>query len=799
MTDQIKITPQKGPQAKFAKCTADVCLYGGAAGGGKALDPNTKVLTPTGSTLIKDIKVGDKVLNPDGGSCKVTGVFPNQNSYMYKVTFEDDTTIIACKDHQWVVFDRFRNGGRAKDIKNNPCNPVDPLALVHPGATILKTLQLIPLVEKSYAPQVPVNRPVSFTTTYMEKERIINTYSVGALILRPNLETKRMWKFLSGTPGDMRPTGAEAIEFCRQAKLLGKPIPNREIPGYIRRGSVEERLEFVQGVMDRHARLTANVGIVCITVDAHGIFSEHLMDILRSLGCICKAQESADGRSLIKVHISPFIEPFKYNENAKERFKPNTAALGKSIKSVEPLHTSYAICISVDHPNRLYMVDNYTVTHNTYGLLMEFLKWKDIPSYRAVIFRRKGTEITQSGGLWDESETIYNHFGGIPVKGAKRWDWNNKSKVEMLHLEHDKTLEERKGVQAPLIMFDELSTFTERMFFYMLSRNRNSLGVPSYIRATTNPVPRSDPTGGWIRDFIDWWLDDAGYPIPERSGVVRHFWRWNNLVNWADTAEELIEKFGPVYGYDNVLPKSFTFISAKVDDNTYMPKEYKAGLVQGNRADREALLDGCWDVVIDAGTYFSREWVTLYQNITEPVSWVRYWDRAASVPTEEYPDPDWTVGVLMGRGKESNRLYIDDVVRFRKGPSDGRKAIREIAIADRDKLGRHKICIERDPGAAGVIEAKSMTTYLREFQVYARPTGNKDKLTRFAPFSAAAQDGEVYIKEAQWNNPYFEELERFVGNGKGKDDQADATSGAYAEHIDPVLQLGKIILPEFRK
>ncbi len=370
----------------------------------------------------------------------------------------------------------------------------------------------------------------------------------------------------------------------------------------------------------------------------------------------------------------------------------------------------------------------------------------------------------------------------------------------MLDIEHEATLEKRKGAQVPLMLFDELSTFTERMFFYMLSRNRSTIpGVRAYTRATTNPVDGTDKVGGWLRHFIDWWLDDRGFPIQERSGVIRYFVRLENKTYWADTSQELIDKYSPKYGEENVIPKSFTFIPAKLADNKLMDPGYRAQLLAGSRFDKEQLLDGCWDVRTDAGSYFDRDNVTMYESIDEPVTWVRYWDRAATEPNEVNPDPDYTAGVLIGLGKKTSNIYVDDVVRFQLGPYEGRERIKEIALKDRIRLGRVKIGIERDPGAAGKIEAKALAVFLQEFYVVTRTTGNKDKLTRFLPFSAATGEGRVYVKKAPWNEDYFKELESFTGDGRGKDDQVDGTSGGYAEHITPEFQLGRIALPDFSK
>ena len=38
MREKIILAPQKGPQEAFLATSADICIYGGAAGGGKTFD-----------------------------------------------------------------------------------------------------------------------------------------------------------------------------------------------------------------------------------------------------------------------------------------------------------------------------------------------------------------------------------------------------------------------------------------------------------------------------------------------------------------------------------------------------------------------------------------------------------------------------------------------------------------------------------------------------------------------------------------------------------------------------------------
>ncbi|KAG0761457.1 hypothetical protein G6F22_018874 [Rhizopus arrhizus] len=93
---------------------------------------------------------------------------------------------------------------------------------------------------------------------------------------------------------------------------------------------------------------------------------------------------------------------------------------------------------------------------------------------------------------------------------------------------------------------------------------------------------------------------------------------------------------------------------------------YLANLMAVGRVERERLLGGNWKVRKAAGSYFKRSDVEIIDvRPTDVVSWVRRWDLAATEPTEENPDPDWTAGLLMGK-RANGRYVIADLVYVRK-------------------------------------------------------------------------------------------------------------------------------------
>ena len=408
----------------------------------------------------------------------------------------------------------------------------------------------------------------------------------------------------------------------------------------------------------------------------------------------------------------------------------------------------------------------------TFALLLDPLRHLENKNFVGTIFRRTRTQVTQDGGLWDEAGKLYPSVGAESNRTDLTWTFPSGSRVRFTYLQTDADKFKYQGAQIPFIGFDELTHFSESQFFYMLSRNRSaSAGIPGYVRATTNPDPDS-----WVAKFIDWWIDEEGYAIPERSGVIRWFCRRNDDIIWADSREELVEQFG-----DECQPKSVTFIKAGLEDNKILQEKdpsYKANLMSLPRVEREQLLGGNWKIRPAKGMYFREdEFEFIDRRELPPIKrWVRYWDRAATKKTNDN-DPDWTVGVLMAvEEADFPRYFVVDVVRFRDGPQGVISEIKKTAKRDGKEV---EIGIEKDPGQAGKSEAQHLAGQLSGYRVRIIPADAKKKV-RAIPFSSQVQAGNVTIVRASWNKDYTNELEAFDGTeSKGKDDQVDGSSGAF--------------------
>lgn len=414
----------------------------------------------------------------------------------------------------------------------------------------------------------------------------------------------------------------------------------------------------------------------------------------------------------------------------------------------------------------------------SYGILLECLRHIDNGNFGAVIFRRVSTQITSEGGLWDNSKTMYTPFGAKFVEHPKHIaKFPSGAKITFSHMQHEKNMSEWDGSQVPLIIFDELQHFTEKQFWYMLSRNRTTCGVKPYIRATCNPNPDS-----FLLNLLEYWIDqETGDPIDERSGDIRYFIRKSGVVHWRDSERELKEEFG-----EDCIPKSFTFINSTLEDNPALMEtnpEYK-GNIEAMLDYEKKRLQGNWFARPTAGELFKRHYFEIVDEdeidmglVTDKI---RYWDRAATLPNEENQDPDYTAGVLAYKYYDDT-YYIVDIAHDRLEPADVESLIENMADLD----GKDVIVgLEQEPGASGKSEVATYERLLEKYDV--RPFNKtKNKLTCWKPSARLAKKGKIKLVKGNWNKIFLQEAESVTdGTQNGHDDQIDAMAGAISHLLD---------------
>lgn len=465
-------------------------------------------------------------------------------------------------------------------------------------------------------------------------------------------------------------------------------------------------------------------------------------------------------------------------------------------------------CLTVDSPSRLYLAGPSAIpTHNTFALLMECSRYSEHGNFGAVIFRRESKQVDNEGGLRDTALQLYAGLAEYRSQPQKQFIFPSGYRVSLAHLNQDTDVVSWHGSQIGLLCFDELTTFTESMFFYMMSRNRSTSGIKPQCRCTCNPDSDS-----WVAKFIDWWIDqESGFPIQERSGSIRYLLRRTNSdgvfgLNWASSRDVLLSDLGfgkpsesaladakirhqrfiengqsPMDGTEEMAYllerqaiKSVTFIPATIYDNPIgmgADPSYIANLKAQNPVDRARLLDGNWKVRPAAGSYFPDHRAVIIDEIPKDVTvWVRSWDLAATEPSESEQDPDYTVGALIGR-RPNGTIVVADVMRFRKSANMVREMVKANAIRDGKNV---LIYIPTDPGQAGRYQISSYREWLGDFTVISKVI-TKNKVAMAEPAAAMWQNRLIHLVRGEWNVPFIKELDLF-DTGR-YDDQVDALTG----------------------
>lgn len=409
-------------------------------------------------------------------------------------------------------------------------------------------------------------------------------------------------------------------------------------------------------------------------------------------------------------------------------------------------------------------------------LCLDALRLVEHPSYKGILFRRHTTELADS--LIPETEKIYPHLGARWQSAKLKWIFPSGASIRLAHMEHENTKNRYDGGEYQFCGFDELTHFYESQYLFMFSRLRSAEGLPTYMRATTNPGGMGHE---WVLKRFAPWL----YPETERAykGVrakagQKLFFRRTPLgvdevcdPKWHDPE---CKKCHPKKPCAEHKPRSRVFLPAKLTDNPSLGGEYAANLDSLDPITRAWKKFGDWMARPEGGKVFNRENLLpterrpfMLDRPTQAVARVRFWDRAATDGGGDY-----TAGVLMS--VMANGIFVvEDVIAKQLDPAGVATLI--IQTAKSDPPGTI-VGLEREPGASGKFEAAFYVRALAGFNVQVIPA-DANKVVRAGPFSTQVDGGNVRLVVGEWNDPYILELHSFP-DGK-HDDQVDGSSGAF--------------------
>lgn len=363
-----------------AAITSDdpLILVQSGAGTGKACTLDTPVLTPYGWTTMGELKVGDEVVGSNGKPCKVLRIHEQGLKDGYTLHFRDGSSCTVCGEHQWTL--QFVNHG------------------IYSSKTMTTDEWIHSKSRNRYF--LPTVKPVEYA--YGEKTLPINPYFLGALLangsfqggtcnytnsdenVRNQVKTEAAkdeytmyckddtpqsnshWGF--SYPNDGYKT-KQLNRKLRELNLSGVKSRERFIPDIYKTASIEQRKALLNGLFDGNGTVHENHG--------RGVFStaseqlaEDILQILWSLGLSAtkRSWTQKDGTywavNLLDYSWNPFVAS-KY----ATRVKGPTKHIRRSLASYEPVKQVPMRCIEVDAPDKLYVIKDFIVTHNSSVIL----------------------------------------------------------------------------------------------------------------------------------------------------------------------------------------------------------------------------------------------------------------------------------------------------------------------------------------------------------------------------------------------------------------------------------------------
>jgi replicative DNA helicase len=341
------------------------------SGVGKSLASYEKVITDRGSVRMNELTLNDKVLSKEGEFVKLRGIFPQGKQKSFKITFKDGRQIDCSNDHIWTVWCRLKGKYQWSDMTTSE--------MIKHQKNIKANSIYIPLVEEINVKLNPSINPYLLGCLIgdggFEKSSVCITNNDEELVEKLNKIVSSYGCKLSlyKDPNNKCPRyGIKGVEHGKNKVLdllrkIGMTQSCREktLPEEVYQWSHDNKINLIQGLLDTdgYASKTGSVQFCSSSL----ILIKQFQKLIWSIGGICliKYKKSVDSY-ICSVRYKNPKDLFSLSRK-KVRLSENYqySNLKLKITSIEEIEDQDSICISIDSPSKLFVTDNFIVTHNT--------------------------------------------------------------------------------------------------------------------------------------------------------------------------------------------------------------------------------------------------------------------------------------------------------------------------------------------------------------------------------------------------------------------------------------------------
>lgn len=361
-------------------------------GKGKLQPLSSKIKIPGGWSTMGEMSIGTKVIAKDGTTTEVTGVFPQGIVDIYKVTFADGRSTEAGAEHLWKVYYINTTIKRRWRIVNT----LEVLRLISmPNPRVY-----IDLCDSELSPEIELPLDPYFLglllgnggfsgggLRYTTQDLCTVNYIKDQLPVWMGIThlSRYDWSISTKIRGDH--DGNVVMKVLRSLGLQGTHSDTKFIPKEYLNGSTEQRLSILQGLLDTDGTVQKSGSVSYCSTSKQ--LAEDVQYLVRSLGGIAALRprqtyftyngEKKAGLPAFEIDIR-FKKATQLFRVERKRSRTNDDAqyadiLKLRVASVELVGKKEAQCISIDHPEHLYITDDFIVTHNTFCALRGIGFW----------------------------------------------------------------------------------------------------------------------------------------------------------------------------------------------------------------------------------------------------------------------------------------------------------------------------------------------------------------------------------------------------------------------------------------
>lgn len=354
------------------------------------------VLTPSGWVEMGSVKPGDSVVGSDGKPKTVLEIYPQGIQDIYRVTFSSGGSTECTGDHLWTVanaYDRKRGVTRTLPLSYLVANGisydsgpfkwsvplVDPVEFDDPGELLMDPYLLGSLLgDGSFRSNGKGSGGVSLSShrddADEQQEMLAPLLPDGVTIARRD---RSGWSefYFRGYGG---PRQNPLTNMVKRLGLWNVPGYEKTIPEQYMRGSVNQRVALLQGLMDTDGSVQREQPNTVRFDSTSERLAHQVCELAGGLGGIAtvgvQRLATVTARAQWRVSISrlpEWIVPCRLARKAAMYRSEVRGGRLRYIQTVEYVGRKPAQCIAVESENHLYVTDDFILTHNTPNLVVK--------------------------------------------------------------------------------------------------------------------------------------------------------------------------------------------------------------------------------------------------------------------------------------------------------------------------------------------------------------------------------------------------------------------------------------------